>query len=430
MKVFWSWQADLPGSIHRHFIKDALEDAISAISAEFEVDDADRPNLDHATKGVSGAADIAHTVLEKIAEAAVFVADVTPVAETQKGKGLPNPNVMIELGWSLNRPGWQRQIYILNTADGWTPDDLPFDIRGRLVMRYSLAEGADGKEKASARKTLARELEAAIRANLKTVLEERAAEQPIAGMAADPETPSIWAGATAGFSHQNSSENGGWKNVAIESGPRAYMRIIPSGWKSQPPSVSEALRLYPSRWLDVYTRYREGDFGPTENGFVNYWRSSAPDSATTTEDVAMFFEETGEFWILQGSALWEDRNGVKAVELAQVFKCWSAALRRANWIFDHYGALPVRRVEVGFTGFKGARLPGMRGGQSIARRDTVMFDMKGHGWSKTDRQRSFLFGALRKVFDAFALQSPSDAEATTFLDANDVERNLRNPFTQ
>ncbi len=52
MKVFWSWQDDSPGKTNRHFIKEALEEAVASLEGEFELDDADRPALDHDTKEV------------------------------------------------------------------------------------------------------------------------------------------------------------------------------------------------------------------------------------------------------------------------------------------------------------------------------------------------------------------------------------------
>ena len=31
MKVFWSWQADTPGKIGRHFVRDAISEAIELL---------------------------------------------------------------------------------------------------------------------------------------------------------------------------------------------------------------------------------------------------------------------------------------------------------------------------------------------------------------------------------------------------------------
>ena len=53
MKVFWSWQNDYLPSQCRHFIKEALEEAVKKAGEELEVEDADRPELDHDTKEVN-----------------------------------------------------------------------------------------------------------------------------------------------------------------------------------------------------------------------------------------------------------------------------------------------------------------------------------------------------------------------------------------
>ena len=98
MKVFWAWQSDHSPATCRHFIRDVLEAAISVVANDLELQDADRPEIDHDTKDTPGMVDITATILKKISASAVFVADVTPIATTSKGKRVPNPNVLIELG--------------------------------------------------------------------------------------------------------------------------------------------------------------------------------------------------------------------------------------------------------------------------------------------------------------------------------------------
>src|SRR4051812_20666160 len=127
MKIFWSWQNDTPPRRNRHFIRAALSDAVTAVAGDFALDDAERPELDHDTKNTPGMAEIAATILDKIRSCAVFVADLTPIARSAEGKALPNPNVLIELGWALHKPGADRIIAVMNTADGWSAEDLPFD---------------------------------------------------------------------------------------------------------------------------------------------------------------------------------------------------------------------------------------------------------------------------------------------------------------
>lgn len=431
MKVFWSWQDDSPAKANRHFIKSALEEAVAALEGDFELDDADRPALDHDTKGVPGAAEIVPVLMKKIAESAVFVADVTPVAQTADGKALPNPNVLVELGWSLNSPGWTRQIYILNTAEGWKISDLPFDIRGRRTLTYELAESDDGKMKASVKKRLVSELTSAIRTNLVHYLEEAAAEKPITGVEAKADEPSLWAGAEAGFAHQDSFGNNHWTAVSIPAGPRAYLRVIPSGWKSSPPDVASIGGLGSNTAPDAHTRYDSGDFGATKEGYVRYWISSGRSEVRESKDVAMYFEDTGEFWVLNGSCVWQQTGtDRRSVDLADVFKGWSSALRRINWVLDHFGAYAARRVEVGFTGFDGVRFPGgwAMADRSPARRSATKHEQKGRDWSNPQSQEAFLIEALAKVFSLFGVNRLSPAQAAKFVADNDHERGREPPF--
>lgn len=100
-KIFWSWQNDYSPKTCRHFIRECLLEAIRQVAADHELENADRPEIDHDTKGERGMVDIAATILNKIAVAAVFVADLTPVTQSPEGTQLPNPNVLIELGWAM-----------------------------------------------------------------------------------------------------------------------------------------------------------------------------------------------------------------------------------------------------------------------------------------------------------------------------------------
>jgi hypothetical protein len=238
IESFWSWQDDSPKKTNRHFIKTALEEALKSIQGEFEFEDAERPELDHDTKGVAGAAEIVPELMAKIAASVIFVADVTPIVETESDKGLPNPNVMVELGWSLHKPGPKRQIYVLNRADGWTIEGLPFDIRHRRVLTYSLSPSSDNKTRDRVQKALTKALVDAISVKLSAHLEDVATETPIVGTEANAHEPSLWSGGENGFRHQDSFGKDRWTEVAITAGPRAYMRVIPSGWKDRQPSVA------------------------------------------------------------------------------------------------------------------------------------------------------------------------------------------------
>jgi hypothetical protein len=158
--VFYSWQSDSPGGLNRWFLRDALKAAIDQLGIKGE----QALRLDHDTKGESGTPDIPYVICEKISSAAIMVADVTLVGKTSEGKGLPNPNVMLELGYGAHSLGWERIILVMNAHFG-APDGLPFDLRHRrFPLCYTLT--SEKVDKAITRKQLAEELRGAISVGL------------------------------------------------------------------------------------------------------------------------------------------------------------------------------------------------------------------------------------------------------------------------
>ncbi len=167
--VFYAWQSDLRSQDNRSFIESALETSLKNIQCAGSIQQS--PRLDKDTQGVSGIPDIASTILEKIRAADALVADVSFVAgasirEGSKGGGdrVPNPNVMIELGYALSELGWERIVLVLNTATG-KPEELPFDLRNRRwPFLYELRPETDQSAKGEAKKALSRQLETGVRA--------------------------------------------------------------------------------------------------------------------------------------------------------------------------------------------------------------------------------------------------------------------------
>jgi hypothetical protein len=159
--VFYSWQSDLPNAANRGLIQKALEQAAASIAADDSV--AIEPVVDRDTQNVAGSPDIASTIFGKIASSDIFVADVSIVTRAEKMRPTPNPNVLIELGYAIKALGHGRVILVFNTAFG-AVSELPFDLRGRLVLLYEMPEAA--AERAPERKQLERQLEAALRAAL------------------------------------------------------------------------------------------------------------------------------------------------------------------------------------------------------------------------------------------------------------------------
>jgi hypothetical protein len=169
MKVFWSWQSDIPGEIARFLVRDALEDAINQLKEEPDIEEPTSQktredlHLDHDIKNVSGSPDLARTIFEKIAGSAVFIADVTPVGEvtipagagkTPRTKKLMNSNVSIELGYALRALGDQNVLLVFNSHYA-SHEELPFDLRhkgGAIV--FNIGPDAANSEIKDVRKQL------------------------------------------------------------------------------------------------------------------------------------------------------------------------------------------------------------------------------------------------------------------------------------
>src|SRR6266545_1843834 len=139
--VFYSWQSDRPNSTNRGFIGAALERAAKAIHKDDSIEV--EPVVDRDTAGVAGSPDIAGTIFAKIRTADIFVPDVTLITPPESIRPSPNPNVLLELGYAIEARGWDQIVMVMNTAYGG-PDLLPFDLRGRRVVTYQVADAADG----------------------------------------------------------------------------------------------------------------------------------------------------------------------------------------------------------------------------------------------------------------------------------------------
>lgn len=130
--AFYSWQSDSPAKTNRYLILAALEQAVKSVNPSLSVEVV----VDRDTINVPGSPDITHTILQKIAECSLFVADVTIVG--REPRPTPNPNVLVELGYAIRCLGWERVVLVMNTVHG-DPEELPFDLRQKRVTTYRLA---------------------------------------------------------------------------------------------------------------------------------------------------------------------------------------------------------------------------------------------------------------------------------------------------
>lgn len=130
--IFFSWQSDLDSKNHRNYIEKCIKKSIKSLNKEdvlhlyFE--------YDRDTLGLSGSPDITSSIFDKIKKCTLFIADISNIT-THANRSIPNPNVLIELGYAINILGWERIICFFDINTG-TIEQLPFDIRQKRILTY------------------------------------------------------------------------------------------------------------------------------------------------------------------------------------------------------------------------------------------------------------------------------------------------------
>lgn len=154
--IFYSWQSDLPNNSNLSFIENCLAVAtkklrsLKPISVEL--------TIDKATRQITGSPDITESIFNKISRSSVFIADISIInTSSENVRKSPNPNILIELGYAARTLGWEKIICVYNTDYG-SFEDLPFDLRNRRIMSYSLK----GRNKSDIKKDVATKIEKAI----------------------------------------------------------------------------------------------------------------------------------------------------------------------------------------------------------------------------------------------------------------------------
>lgn len=398
MKVFYSWQSDLNHETHLTFIREALGGAIAHAGLELELDEAERPMLDDAGMERRGAENIVSVIHAKIAKAAVFVADITPIATSDRDKLLPNPNVIYELGWATAQVGYDRIILVMNIAEGYKIKDMPFDLVQRPIITYSLKKGANANQRRKALDRLTGSLTDAIKTNLVGHIWKTEQETHIRCQQAAEKDFSIWA-TTPMVVQTGYGQN---RTLAVPAAPRTYMRIIPARWNAGVPAPEVFLKLPENlRPEALPSTARSGDSGRTPEGAVRYWMTEP----STTErhvagDAAHYFEANGEIWTI-ASTLWRGNKGI-GLELRETMRAWKKALSASNAFMDQNGASTLRKVEAGITGLLGAHLPIGRGyntAQSI--KSHIQMSQQLSKWDEA-AQQAFLLDLLNAVMSAFS----------------------------
>lgn len=98
-------------------------------------------NIDRDTKSEIGTPNILESIFKKIDRSKIFVADISIINSDSSGRKCPNPNVLVELGYAARVLGWERVFCFYNTDYG-SIEELPFDLRQRRPIQYSLKESS------------------------------------------------------------------------------------------------------------------------------------------------------------------------------------------------------------------------------------------------------------------------------------------------
>lgn len=131
--IFFSWQSDLDSKTHRNYIEKCIKKSINSLNKDDELDI--YLEYDRDTLGLNGSPDISTSIFDKIDKCALFIADISNILQTQT-RSIPNPNVLIELGYAINVLGWDKIICFFDINTGLI-ENLPFDIRQKRILSYN-----------------------------------------------------------------------------------------------------------------------------------------------------------------------------------------------------------------------------------------------------------------------------------------------------
>jgi hypothetical protein len=160
-RIFYSYQSDIDKKLNLNFIRDAINDAICSIT------DYDIEPLIEGFYGVGGNPPLADKMVQQSQSSDIFIGDVTftsskiwhnplSIVENAKSYSLeipkgdlkpsPNPNVLIETGFSWALKSYERTVLVMNTAFG-APENLPVDMGDkRHPITYNLSLDRFNKE--------------------------------------------------------------------------------------------------------------------------------------------------------------------------------------------------------------------------------------------------------------------------------------------
>lgn len=321
--VFYSWQTDISSNLSRNFIEKALSQAIKLLKEDLSIDAAIRVgglSIDKDTKGVAGTPPIVETIFRKIDEAAVFLADLTFVAERLDGRPSPNPNVLLEYGWALKSLGYPRIICVMNVAYGAPTDEtLPFNMKHlRWPIQFHLPDTADEMAKADALAGLVKELKGALNAIFQSKEFRASIPAPPAPPSFQPATP---VDGPARFRKRTDpigvielgyGVEGSGQEIRLTEGPGLWLRVMPTVRPDREWSIPELRRVMSQAGMSLLTLGYFSSWGFIRGSDGFGYAPYPSDKATQVAAVSYAFK-SGEVWSIytgststpvQGETFW------------------------------------------------------------------------------------------------------------------------------
>jgi hypothetical protein len=367
MKVFWSWQADTPGKTGRHFVRDALAEAIKTLRQPEEIEEPSERevrqalHLDHDRHGVSGSPVLAATIFRKIEQSAVFVVDVTLVAEMGgklAKKKLINSNVAIEYGYAVHALSDEYILMIQNEYYG-TRDELPFDLKYKAgPIQYRLGPRATKPQIDAERVRLRGVLVTALRPYIGRSTSARSASQSFQETAPTVNAAFFWGAADVLARWENPAPgpfrraDGVTFEYRFNEHRAFYLRVIPTSPLTDPLRLTSLITIAESRRVDVLTRAAyTNSAGRNKFGVIVY---EAHGDSTTPDAFTQLFQN-GEIWGVTRD-LFAEYQGDMVVPMVAVSNFYSRVLNNYILISSELGSGPPHTVEMGAVGLSEVRL--------------------------------------------------------------------------
>lgn len=412
IRIFWSWQSDRDAKLHHYFVRDALKDACKLIVIDPEYEEAKRPEVDHDTKNVAGTPDITKTILEKIATANVFVADMTPVGITDPAalqpstpvekrserKYLQNPNVMSELGYAERALSQRRIILVANGAHYPGPVALPFDWRHRSGAKvYTLKDGATKEEIKAEQTRFAEVLKSCIIPILAEQAPVKAQRPPISWQPSSGSDPAVWPAAYGKLEFRNNAMWEPRRNVKLGPGTRIFARIAPREWSM--PARVELEQGISDVGLNIGGR--DGDWGLNGDGALSVWgliTGERNDMHVT--NATQWFQSNGELWGVNSNCF-DDRSGGLCFAYMLPFTPLDEFLRKGVAAIRAMGGKGPIGIKLGAGDLTDTVLPGQfppRRFPAITARAGVKDELE--TWTPAER-RALLFRFWNALMDAY-----------------------------